>query len=499
MTPGSEDAEGMRDVRDGAIVIGSGPNGLAAAIVLARAGVPVRVLEAQEQVGGAARHAQATVPGVIHDLGSAVHPLAIGSPAFRRWPLADDGLRWVHPPRPLAHPLPDAPAGRLERSLEATADGLGRDGDAWRFLTGPATEAWAGVSASVLGPVLRWPASPVAMARFGVRAATPATWTGATLRTPAGRALWAGLAAHASLPLRAPGTSAVGLLLAAAGQRVGWPFPEGGSGRLTEAMRRYLERLGGEVRTGVTVRHLDRLPPSHAVLCTVPPPAFRRLAEGRLPAGYDRALARFRPGEAIVKLDLAVDGGVPWLDPACRQAGTVHLGGRAERVAAAEAAVASGEIPERPYVLVAQPGCFDRSRCAGSVEPLWAYAHLPRARAHDAASVATLARRIEAQIEAEAPGTRARVVGRRVVGPRDLETENRNLAGGDITAGASTLWQLLARPVFRPLPYRTPLPGVYLAGASTPPGPGAHGMAGVWAARTALRDRFGIDVPIGRA
>ncbi len=492
IAPRSDGAE------DGAVVIGAGPNGLAAAVTLARAGVKVLVLEAEERIGGACRHAEATVPGVTHDLGSAVHPLGAGSPAFRRWPLEAYGLRWVHPPLPAAHPLPDGPAGRLERSLDATAEGLGADGEAWRFLSGPTTRGFDEVAATVLGPLLRWPSAPLRVARFGARAWAPATWSGATLRTQAGRALWAGMAAHASSPLSALGTSAIALMLVAAGQRVGWPFPEGGSGRITLALRRYLERLSGEVRTGAPVPHLDRLPPARAVLCTTTPEAFRRIAAGRLPAGYDRALARYRPGEAVVKLDLAVDGGLPWRDEACASAGTVHLGGRAEEIAAAEAAVASGRIPDRPYVLVAQPGRFDRSRCAGSVEPIWAYAHLPRALAHDPEAVDALAARIVASLEAAAPGCGARTVARRVAGPTVLAGENRNLAGGDIAAGATSLTQLLARPVARRLPYRTPVPGVYLAGASTPPGPGVHGMAGVWAARTALRDRFGIAVPVDR-
>ena len=479
-----------------AVVVGAGPNGLTAAVALAREGLQVQVLERNEEVGGAVRSTEATLPGLVHDLGSAVHPFAVGGPVLGRWPLERYGLRWIRPPLPLAHPLPDAPAARLEASLEATTAGLGAAGDAWRMLTGPATEAWPTLAPAFLGPLLRPPSAPGALLRFGPRALPPATWTAQLLPTASARALWAGLAAHASLPLSQPGTSAVALTLAVLGQRVGWPFPAGGAGALARALRRYFEDLGGEVRTGVEVRDLDDLPPARAVLLDLTPAQLLRIAEGRLPGGYARALRRYRPGEAVVKLDLAVEGGVPWRDPTCAQAGTVHLGGSFEQVAEAEREVGRGRLSASPYVLLAQAGRFDASRRSGDLEPLWAYAHLPRALRDDAEAVRTLAERIRAQIERAAPGTGARTRAVRVWGPAELAASNPNLAGGDISAGAATLRQLLARPVLSPTPYATPLAGIYLCSAATPPGPGVHGMCGFRAAQAAAWRAFGTRIAL---
>jgi len=484
------------------LVVGAGPNGLAAAVTLAREGLRVRVVERGDEAGGGARSAESTLPGLIHDLGSAVHPFAAGSPVMSAWPLQDHGLRWVHPPLPLAHPLRHGAAARLEASLDATVAGLGDAGPAWRALTGPATEAWPRLAPAFLGPLLRPPRAPLHLARFGARAVLPASWTARVLPDAGARALWAGLAAHASLPLGAPGTSAVAITLAALGQRVGWPFPAGGAGAIASALRGYLEALGGEVVTGVEVRDLSELPPVRAVLMDVTPAQLLRIADGRLPAGYARTLARYRPGDAVVKLDLAVEGGVPWSDPACGEAGTVHLGGSYEQIAEAEAATAAGRIPEAPYVLLAQAGRFDRSRCREELEPVWAYAHLPRRHAGDAEAVATLAQRIRAQIERSAPGTTARTRAVRIWGPAELAADNPNLAGGDISSGAATLVQLLARPVLSPAPYATPLAGIYLCSAATPPGPGVHGMSGFRAAQLVARREFGIDVALpdaGRA
>ena len=471
-----------------AVVVGAGPNGLAAAITLARAGRSVHVLERADAVGGAARTAETTLPGLRHDLGSAVHPFGVTSPAFTAWPLAAHGLRWLHPPTPLAHPLDGAPAATLAADLDATADALGADADAWRFLTGPATRDLGRLAPDVLGPLLRWPASPVALARFGVRGLPPAAWPARALRTDAARALWAGLAAHAALPFGAPATSAPALLLAAMGQRVGWPFPRGGAGALADALAAYLTSLGGRVTTGVEVHDLRDLPPAPVRLLDVTPATFLRLAgPERLPAGYVRALRRYRPGEGVVKLDLAVEGGVPWSDPAVHAAGTVHLGGRFEAIRTAEADVAAGRLPAEPYVLVAQAGRFDASRRAGDLEPVWAYAHLPRRRVGDGAAVRTLAARIVDQLERAAPGLRARVRAERTWGPVDLAGDNPNLVGGDVANGAPTLRQLVVRPNLARVPYATPLPGTYLCSAATPPGPGVHGMAGVRAAEAALR------------
>lgn len=471
-----------------AIVVGAGPNGLAAAITLARAGRSVHVLERADGIGGAVRTHDATLPGLRHDVGSAVHPFGVTSPAFTAWPLAAYGLAWLHPPRPLAHPLTGTPAATLFADLDATVEALGADGDRWRFLTGPPTRTLDALAPDVLGPLLRWPSAPLALARFGLRGLPPAAWVARGLRTPHGRALWAGLAAHAALPLGAPATSAPALLLAAMGQRVGWPFPRGGAGALAGALRRYLEALGGRVTTGVEVRDLRDLPDAPLRLLDVTPAAFLAMAgEDRLPAAYVRALGRYRPGEAVVKLDLAVEGGVPWRDPAVHEAGTVHLGGSFETIAAAEADVAAGRLPTTPYVLVAQAGRFDATRRAGDLEPLWAYAHLPRALAGDGDAVRALATRIVDQLEAAAPGLRARLRAQRTWSPADLAADNPNVAGGDVANGAPTLRQLVARPNLARVPYATPLPGTYLCSAATPPGPGVHGMAGVRAAEAALR------------
>lgn len=475
-----------------AVVVGAGPNGLTAAVALAREGLRVRLIEGEREVGGALRSAESTLPGLVHDLGSAVHPFAVGSPVLSRWPLERFGLRWVQPELALAHPLRDRPAARLLASVDATAGDLGPDGEAWRWWVGPATEAWERLAPSFLGPLLRWPAAPVALTRFGARALAPATWSGRSFRDPRTRALWAGLAAHGSVPLGAPGTSAIAIVLAVLAQRFGWPFPEGGAGRLATALLSYFVSLGGEVETGRRIRSLDELPPATVTLLNVTPAALLELAGPRLPGRYASALRRYRPGEAIVKLDLAVDGGLPWSDPACAKAGTIHLGGRFDTIRASEAAVAAGRLPDDPYVLVTQAGRFDRSRTREGIEPIWAYAHLPRRLAGDAEAVATLADRIRGQIERAAPGTAARTRAVRSWGPAELAASNPSLAGGDISAGAATLRQLIARPIASANPYRTPLAGVYLCSAATPPGPGVHGMSGFRAAQAAARAAFGL-------
>lgn len=475
-----------------AVVVGAGPNGLAAAVTMAREGLRVIVLERAEVAGGALRSLSGSEPGLVHDFGAAVLPLAVASPVLSRWPLGRHGLRWIHPPLPLAHPLPGRPAARLERSLRATAAGLGVADEAWRALVGPVAESWEALAPDLMGPVLHVPAAPLALARFGARALLPASWSAAFLRDPAARALWAGIAAHAPLPFTSPATSAVPLVLAALGHRGGWPFPQGGAGRLTDALAGYLRSLGGEVRTGVPVRDLDDLPPARAVLLDLTPAGLLRVAAGRLPPAYERALRRYRPGEGVVKLDLAVEGGVPWTDPACCSAGTLHLGGSYDEIAAAGDEVARGRLPAAPFVLVAQPGRFDPTRATGTVQPVWAYAHLPQALSTDGEAVRTLAERIRARLERAAPGTAARTREVRVWGPVELARENPNLAGGDPSAGATTLDQLLGRPVLAASPYATPLAGIYLCSAATPPGPGVHGMSGFRAAQSALWREFGV-------
>ena len=474
-----------------AVIVGAGPNGLAAAVELARHGLAVTVYEAAATVGGGCRSAELTEPGAVHDVCSAVHPLAAGSPCFRSWPLAEHGLTWVHPELPLAHPLEGGRAVTLERSLDSTADGLGADGAAWRRLVGRLTDGWEELVPELLRPLLRPPLHPLRFASFGAsfgpNALQPARRLaeGRFAGEPA-RALFAGLAGHANLPLERWGTAAPALVLAAAGHAVGWPSPAGGAQALADALASYLVSLGGRVETGRPVRDLAELPPAQAVLCDLAPRPFLALAGDRLPPRYRRALERFRYAAGIFKLDLLLDGPVPWAAPECGRAGTVHVGGTLAEVAAGEAAVARGELPRRPLVLVAQTSLFDASRAPAGRQVLWAYCHAPSGGTADLTEV------VEAQIERFAPGFRDRVLSRHRTTAAALEAYNPNYVGGDVGAGAQDLRQTVARPVARPTPYRTPVAGLYLCSASTPPGGGVHGMCGFHAARAVLADCFGI-------
>lgn len=466
-----------------AVVVGSGPNGLAAAVTLAEAGRSVLVLEANEQPGGGVRSAELTRPGFVHDLGSAIHPFGVGSPFFRRRPLDCYGLRWVHPGVPLAHPFDDGTAAVLHRGLDATAAGLGADGRAWRQTFGPLAARWRDLADEVLQPVLHVPRHPVLLARFGVQALWPAAaFARARFRGREAQGLWAGLAAHAMLPLEAPASSAIALVLGMLGHAVGWPMPEGGAQALTDALVAYLHDLGGTVKTGARVDHVDDLPAARAVLLDVTPSQLLRLADGRLPAPYAGKLARFRHGMGVYKVDYALDGPIPWTAAACAEAGTVHLGGTLDEVAASERAVAGGRVPERPFVLLAQHTRFDPTRAPEGRHTCWAYCHVPLGSTVDAGE------RIDAQIERFAPGFRDRILDRCAMGPADLQRTNANLVGGDVNGGAQDLRQVVARPVLSPTPYRTAARGLYLCSASTPPGGGVHGMCGYHAARTVLRD-----------
>jgi phytoene dehydrogenase-like protein len=470
-----------------AIVVGSGPNGLAAAIFLAQAGLRVLVIEAMETPGGAARSAELTLPGFIHDSGSAVHPMAAGSPFFRSLGLERFGLDWIHPDIPLAHPLPgqDHPAALLLRSLASTAGCLGRDAAAYRRLMAPIVRHWESIATEILQPIPHLPRHPISLAQFGMRALLPAqSLIRHGFRDEPARALFSGLAAHSFLSLAAPGSAAIGLVLGMMGHAVGWPFPRGGAQSIISALDACLRQAGGEVECGAPVRSLADLPPARALLLDISPWQFLRLAGDRLPARYRRALERFRHAPGIFKIDYALDAPVPWLNDACRRAGTIHLGGSAREIAASEQAVASSRIPDRPFVLAAQHSVFDSTRAPAGKHTFWAYCHIP------CGSIFDMTSRIETQIERFAPGFRDRILARHAMGPAQLEAWNPNLAGGDISGGASTLWQLLARPVLSATPYRTPLPGVYLCSASTPPGGGVHGMCGFNAARAAIADVF---------
>ncbi len=469
-----------------AAVVGSGPNGLAAGIVLAQAGLKVALYEAQETVGGGLRTGELTLPGFQHDVCSAVHPLGVGSPFFSTLPLSSYGLEWVHPDAPLAHPLAGG-AVVLERSLNDTLKNLGGDARAYEALFAPLVEHWRGLAADFLGPLLRWPGHPLTLGRFGLRALPSATLLANTaFRGERGRALFAGLAAHSILPLEAPATAAFGLVLGMLGHAVGWPFPKGGAHRVADALTAHFGALGGEVFTGVKVETLDGLE-ARAVLLDVAPKQLLSMAGDRLPTAYRRALERYRYGAGVFKLDYALSGPVPWQDAACLRAGTVHVGGTLEEIAASERAIKRGEVPERPYVLVAQQSLFDPSRAPAGKHTFWAYCHVPNGSAVD------MTERVEAQLERFAPGFRERVLARHAMSAPAFEAYNPNYVGGDINGGVADLWQLVARPVPRPNPYKTPLRGVYLCSASTPPGGGVHGMCGYHAARAALREVFGRE------
>lgn len=468
-----------------AVVVGAGPNGLAAATVLADAGLSVLVLERSDTIGGGARTAELTEPGFHHDVCSAIHPMGAASPYLRALPLEEHGLRWLHPEVALAHPLPDGSAAIMHRSLDATCEALGADGEAYRRLFAPLVARWPAVFEQALRP-LRIPTRPLLMARFGLRALRSCdALVRATFETEAARALFAGSAAHSITSIRRLGTAAFGLMLNLAGHARGWPCAEGGSQRITDALAAYLRARGGEVRTSVEVRSLDDVPPSRAVLFDVTPRQLSQIAGEALSARYRRQLARFRHGPGVFKLDWALDGPIPWTSEACRGAGTVHVAGTYEELATSAETVASGGLPERPFVLVGQQSVFDPSRAPAGKHTGWAYCHVPNGADVD------MTERIEAHIERFAPGFRDRILARHAMAAADVEARNPNNVGGDIGGGANTLWQLVARPALRWNPYTTPNPRLFLCSSSTPPGAGVHGMCGYWAARAALAKRFG--------
>jgi phytoene dehydrogenase-like protein len=468
-----------------AVVVGSGPNGLAAAITLARGGCSVLVCEANTTIGGGARSAELTLSGFVHDVCSAVHPLAAGSPFFKTLPLERFGLEWIQPDIPLAHPLDDGTAACLYRDVDFTAEQLPGDSRAYRRLMKPLACNWEKLANEFLQPMLHLPRHPLALARFGIPALWPASSLAKILfkHDPA-RALFGGIAAHSFLPLEAIASSAFGLVLGMAGHAVGWPIPRGGSQAIANALANCLRELGGTIETNRRVENLSDLPKSRVILLDVSVWQFLRTADQRMPAAYRRRLESFRHGPGIFKIDYALSEPIPWKAEACRRSGTVHLGGTMDEIAASERDVARGTIPERPFTLVAQQSLFDETRAPRGRHTLWAYCHVPFDCKID------MSDRIESQIERFAPGFRDCVLARHKMSSADLEKSNANLAGGDINGGAANLLQLIARPIFSPTPYRTPLRGVYLCSASTPPAGGVHGMCGYHAARLALREIF---------
>ena len=467
-----------------AVVVGSGPNGLAAAITMAQAGKSVLVLEARDTIGGGCRTAELTLSGFLHDVCSAIHPLGLGSPFFKTLPLRDHGLEWIHPSAPVAHPLDDGTAVMVERSIEATAAGLGPDAKAYRRLMGPLVDGWDTLAPDLLAP-LRVPRHPAAMARFAVKAIRSARGLAESrFEGERARALLAGLGGHAIMPLERMTSAAIALVLGASAHAVGWPMPRGGSRKVAEALAGTLTALGGEIRTGSVVESLDALPPARVILCDVTPRQLLKIAGDRLRGRYRRQLERYRYGPAAFKLDFALWAPIPWKAKECARAGTVHLGGTLAEIAASEAAVDRGEPPERPYVLLAQQSLFDPTRAPHEKHTAWAYCHVPNGSTFD------MRARIEAQIERFAPGFRDVVLARNVMTPARLQEHNPNYVGGDINGGAQDLRQLFTRPAPRVVPYSTPVPGLYICSSSTPPGGGVHGMCGHHAARAALRAMF---------
>jgi phytoene dehydrogenase-like protein len=440
------------------------------------------VFEAEDTIGGGARSAALTLPGFVHDVCSAVHPFAASSPAFASFPLAEYGLEWIHPPLPLAHPLDDGSAVAMAKPLEETCESLGADGAAYRRAIGPLVQRWRELVPMIQGPLLRVPAHPWLLARFGAVGFWPAAPLARQIfRTERARALFAGNAAHSALPLEALGSAAFGWILAAAGHAVGWPIPRGGAQSISNALASYFESLGGRIVTGQRIQSLDELGDGTLVMCDVTPRQFLAMAAIRLPDGFRRKLEAYKYGPGVFKIDWALSAPIPWKAAECARAGTVHVGGSLDEIAASERTI-TGSVPsQRPFVLVAQPSLFDPTRAPAGQHTAWAYCHVPHGCTTD------MTEAIESQIERFAPGFRSSVLARHTMTPAEMERHNANLIGGDITGGAQNPMQLVLRPTH--LLYRTPLTDVYLCSSSTPPGGAVHGMCGYHAARTALRAR----------
>jgi len=464
-----------------ATVVGSGPNGLACAVELARNGLDVTVLEAEDRIGGGARTSELTVPGLLHDDCSATHPMAAASPFLQTLELEKHGLEWLWPEVSLAHPLADGSAGLMFRSVEQTAARLGEDGKAWKRVFGSSSANFGALLDDMLAPIIHLPRHPFRLARFGIPAAAPATVLARAWKTPQARALFGGVAAHSFAPLNRLMSSAVGCALIDAGHAFGWPVARGGSGAITDALASLLLQHGGKIETGRPVTSFAEVGGADVIALDLAPGAVAELMGERLPGRVARAYRRYRHGPGAFKLDLAVEGGVPWTNEDCRRAGTVHLAGTFEELVAAEAAVNRGEMPERPFVLVGQQYLADPGRSKGDLHPVWIYAHVPPGYPGDATDT------VLDQLERFAPGLRERIVASSSRSPEELRSYNANYVGGDIITGANTAWQTLIRPRLALDPYATGVEGVYICSAATPPGAGAHGMNGYNAARSALR------------
>jgi phytoene dehydrogenase-like protein len=471
-----------------AVVVGAGPNGLAAAVVLARAGLAVLVLEAQETIGGGARTRELTLPGFHHDVCSAIHPMALVSPFFQSLPLDRYGLEWRYSDIAIAHPLDDGTAGTLEQSVDETARKLGADGDSYRRLMRPFAGHLPELFGEILGPIPLIPKHPFLLARFGLQGLRPAIRVARRFRTDMARALFAGCSAHSFVPLDWLGSASFGLVLALAGHATGWPAARGGSESITQALAAYLASMGGEIRTSSPVRSMADIPPSRAVIFDVTPRQLAAIAGDVLPLGYRRKLQKFRYGPGVFKVDWALDGPIPWRAAECHRSATVHVGGRLEEVAHHESEIWQGRTTDKPFVLVAQQSLIDDTRAPAGQQTGWAYCHVP------AGSTEDMTEAIERQIERFAPGFRDRILARHTMNTTEYESHDANFIGGDIAGGANNLTQFLARPFPKFDPYATPNPRIFIGSSSTPPGGGVHGMCGYWAATSALKRVFGRNV-----
>lgn len=469
-----------------AVVVGSGPNGLAAAIALRQEGLSVLVIEGSHTIGGGMRTAELTLPGFKHDVCSAIHPLAAASPFLSTLPLEQYGLQYIYPPVSAAHPFDDGSAAALSKSLTSTAQQLGEDAGAYRDMIDPVVRDWPQIADRLLGP-LRFPHHPRKMARFGLKALKSAYRISRKFSTEKAKGFWAGMTAHSIMPLTSMTTAAVGLVLMAAGHLRGWPFPKGGSQMIADSMAAHFIALGGKIQTGFWVKSLDALPSARVFLLDVTPRQLLAIAGQRFSAIYTWQLKRYRYGPGVFKIDWALDGPVPFTAPQCREAATIHIGGSFADIAAAEQAAWDGRHTEKPFVLMAQQSVFDNTRAPEGKHTAWAYCHVPHGSTVDMSDA------IEKQVERFAPGFRDRVIGRHTLNTAELARYNPNYVGGDIGGGALDLGQLFTRPVLRRSPYRTSAGNIYICSSSTPPGGGVHGMCGYHAARRALKDSFGLD------